>query len=206
MCPGPIEQMLAEITLYVSRNISISRSEVKAWRNFGDSSANERHLKPLDKIDSYIHLRKKKKLLSSYMCIRHCFNHWGFNNEPNESPTERLQTREVVTCAVYVGWCECWGGGGGRRGEEQGREHVDMGTALSGVVQSVVTLRQAEGAGERQVEGLWPGSLSGTLRMHQCHEQRQRACRPTSGPWFIRVKWKTRAKEWHDQHVCVCFF
>lgn len=61
MCPEPIEQMflLAEITFYISRNISISRSEVKAWRNFGDSSANERHLKPLDKIDSYIHLRKK---------------------------------------------------------------------------------------------------------------------------------------------------
>lgn len=86
------------------------------------------------------------------MCIRHCFNHWGFNNEPNESPTERLQTREVVTCSVWDDVSA--GGAAGRRGEEQGREHVDMGTALSGVVQSVVTLRQAEGAGERQVEGL----------------------------------------------------
>lgn len=62
----PIEQMflLAEITLYISRNVYILRSEVKAWRNFGDSAANERHLKPWDKIDSF----KKKITEFLYVC------------------------------------------------------------------------------------------------------------------------------------------
>lgn len=63
------------------------------------------------------------------MCTRHCFNHWGFNNEPNESPTETADQRSGDMCSVWDGVSA--GGVGGWESREESM--WTWGTALSGV-------------------------------------------------------------------------